>query len=171
MSFEVRSIEVFDRNFKRLSKKYHSLHKDLGRLVDSIRKRPEQGTPIGHGCYKIRLAITSKAKGKSGRTPPERFGDGAWGTRDHVCGGQGRCGLPADDVRQVGAGEHLQGRIDDVAEHDPLSGVCLGRVGVTVFSATKKLNVDLNAKGATVAVTEGLMDRLGALSDVEVRLG
>ncbi len=25
-----------------------------------------QGTPIGQGCYKIRLAISSKGKGKSG---------------------------------------------------------------------------------------------------------
>ena len=27
---------------------------------------PQKGTPIGHGCYKIRLAIASKDKGKSG---------------------------------------------------------------------------------------------------------
>ncbi len=25
-----------------------------------------QGTPLGQGCYKIRLAISSKGKGKSG---------------------------------------------------------------------------------------------------------
>ena len=28
--------------------------------------RPETGKSIGHGCYKIRLAIASKGTGKSG---------------------------------------------------------------------------------------------------------
>ncbi len=28
--------------------------------------QPEQGTDLGNGCYKIRLAIVSKGKGKSG---------------------------------------------------------------------------------------------------------
>ena len=45
------------------------------------------------------------------------------------------------------------------------------KVNVSLFSAAENVNVELNAKGATVAVTEGLMDRLGALPDVEVRLG
>jgi len=27
---------------------------------------PQQGTPIGNDCFKIRLAISSKGKGKSG---------------------------------------------------------------------------------------------------------
>ena len=44
-------------------------------------------------------------------------------------------------------------------------------MNVSLFSAAENVNVELNAKGATVAVTEGLMDRLGALPDVEVRLG
>jgi len=45
------------------------------------------------------------------------------------------------------------------------------KVNVSLFSAAENVNVELNVKGATVAVTEGLMDRLGALPDVEVRLG
>ncbi len=45
------------------------------------------------------------------------------------------------------------------------------KVNIALFSAAENVNVDLNAKAATVAVTEGLMDRLGALADVEVRLG
>lgn len=68
MSFEVRTIAVFDRNTKRLSKKYKSLKKDLVDLVRSLSEDPEQGTPIGGGCYRIRLAISSKGKGKSGGT-------------------------------------------------------------------------------------------------------
>lgn len=35
-------------------------------LVKSLRENPLQGKLIGHNCYKIRLAIASKGKGKSG---------------------------------------------------------------------------------------------------------
>ena len=35
-------------------------------LVQSLKENPEQGTALGNNCYKIRLAISSKAKGKSG---------------------------------------------------------------------------------------------------------
>ena len=45
------------------------------------------------------------------------------------------------------------------------------KVNIALFSAAENVNVDLNAKGAQVAVTEALMDRLGSLADVEVRLG
>lgn len=31
-----------------------------------LKEDPEKGTSIGHNCYKIRLAIASKGKGKSG---------------------------------------------------------------------------------------------------------
>jgi hypothetical protein len=34
--------------------------------VQSLKENPEQGTPLGHNCYKTRLAIASKGKGKSG---------------------------------------------------------------------------------------------------------
>ena len=35
-------------------------------LVESLEEKPQQGSPLGKDCYKIRLAITSKGKGKSG---------------------------------------------------------------------------------------------------------
>lgn len=35
-------------------------------LLDSLEQNPEQGTPIGNHCFKIRIAIASKGKGKSG---------------------------------------------------------------------------------------------------------
>lgn len=31
-----------------------------------MEKEPEQGTPLGRNCFKIRLAIASKGNGKSG---------------------------------------------------------------------------------------------------------
>lgn len=35
-------------------------------LIRQLKETPETGTSIGYGCYKIRLAIASKVKGKSG---------------------------------------------------------------------------------------------------------
>lgn len=35
-------------------------------MITSLEENPTQGTPLGNDCYKIRLAIKSKGKGKSG---------------------------------------------------------------------------------------------------------
>jgi len=47
-------------------KKFPSLKKELQTLINELKKEPTKGTSIGQNCYKIRLAITSKGKGKSG---------------------------------------------------------------------------------------------------------
>jgi hypothetical protein len=47
-------------------KKYVSLVDELRELGEALRQNPAMGTPIGRSCYKIRLAIKSKGKGKSG---------------------------------------------------------------------------------------------------------
>ena len=56
----------FKREAKRLHKKYASLEDDVKVLGEGLRTNPTKGTPIGRSCYKIRLAIKSKGKGKSG---------------------------------------------------------------------------------------------------------
>ena len=56
----------FRKKAKRLIKKYHSLKKELSELATLLTDKPESGIPIGNNCYKIRLAIKSKDKGKSG---------------------------------------------------------------------------------------------------------
>ena len=66
MSYRVFTIPPYDKELKRLSKKYHSLKNEYAGLIESLEQNPQQGTPIGNNCYKIRLAIASKAKGKSG---------------------------------------------------------------------------------------------------------
>jgi len=35
-------------------------------LIEELEKNPEKGIPLGNNIYKIRLAIASKGKGKSG---------------------------------------------------------------------------------------------------------
>ncbi len=66
MSFNVKSISVFERQAKRLVKKYPSLKKEIQELIIELKEVPEKGTSIGHNCHKIRLGIASKGKGKSG---------------------------------------------------------------------------------------------------------
>ena len=66
MSYNVLTIPPFDKQLKRLAKKYPSLKKDFAELLESLEQEPEQGTNLGNNCYKIRIAIASKGKGKSG---------------------------------------------------------------------------------------------------------
>lgn len=66
MTYNVISIPPFDNQLKRLSKKYPSLKKEFRELFESLEKIPFQGNPLGDNCFKIRLAISSKGKGKSG---------------------------------------------------------------------------------------------------------
>jgi mRNA-degrading endonuclease RelE of RelBE toxin-antitoxin system len=65
MSYSVVTIPPFDRQLKRLARKYHSLKNDLAELGSQLAENPATGKPIGQDCYKIRLAISSKGKGKS----------------------------------------------------------------------------------------------------------
>lgn len=39
---------------------------DLVNLFSSLEINPKQGKPLGKDCYKIRMAISGKGKGKSG---------------------------------------------------------------------------------------------------------
>ena len=54
------------KNLKRLVKKYPSLKDEYIELIQSLKDSPLQGFCLGNNCYKIRLAIKSKGKGKSG---------------------------------------------------------------------------------------------------------
>lgn len=66
MNFKIIATEHFERKLKRLSKKYKSLANDLHIILDELADNPTFGKPLGKNCYKIRIAITSKSKGKSG---------------------------------------------------------------------------------------------------------
>jgi hypothetical protein len=66
MRYEVKTIAVFERQFKRLAKKYPSLKVDLENLISILEKEPLTGKPLGKNCFKVRLSIASKGKGKSG---------------------------------------------------------------------------------------------------------
>ena len=66
MSFRTKTTALFKKQLKRLAKKFPSLTVEYGRLLQTLHDNPTLGTAIGHDSYKIRLAIKSKGKGKSG---------------------------------------------------------------------------------------------------------
>lgn len=66
MSYKIEVTAYFAKQLKRLVKKYPSLKNEFAELVVLLKENPEQGTNLGNNCYKIRLAIASKGKGKSG---------------------------------------------------------------------------------------------------------
>ncbi|MFO7668976.1 MAG: type II toxin-antitoxin system RelE/ParE family toxin [Bacteroidales bacterium] len=66
MSFKIYASDPFEKELKKLAKKYPSIKNDYKALVDSLIKNPKQGDALGKDCYKIRMAIASKGRGKSG---------------------------------------------------------------------------------------------------------
>ena len=66
MSYKVIATDPFARKLKRLSKKYSSLLSDLSKLVKELEENPTMGISLGNNCFKIRISISSKNKGKSG---------------------------------------------------------------------------------------------------------
>ncbi len=66
MSFKVKISDQFEKELKKLAKKYPSLKNEFADLVAQLAENPTLGTPLGNNVFKIRLAIASKGKGKSG---------------------------------------------------------------------------------------------------------
>lgn len=66
MNCNIKSLPMFDRAAKKFSKKFPSFKKDFQRLLQELQSNPYLGVDLGHGLRKVRLAITSKGKGKSG---------------------------------------------------------------------------------------------------------
>ncbi|RAI92259.1 type II toxin-antitoxin system RelE/ParE family toxin [Algoriphagus yeomjeoni] len=66
MSFEILATDIFERSLKKIAKKHRSIKEDLKLLAAQLLENPRLGKPLGKDCYKIRLVISSKGKGKSG---------------------------------------------------------------------------------------------------------
>ena len=66
MNCKVAVLFIFKKEFKRLSKRYRSLLNDVQKLQGELLAKPDLGTDLGNGLRKIRMAIQSKGKGKSG---------------------------------------------------------------------------------------------------------
>lgn len=68
MNYKIKTIPYFDKELKRLIRKYLSLKTDFIRLIVKAKLNPLQGDALrnNHNCFKLRLAIKSKGRGKSG---------------------------------------------------------------------------------------------------------
>lgn len=66
MNFEIIPTSGFARALKALSKKYRSIKQDVEEFSMSLQKNPLQGDELSPGIRKIRMAISSKGRGKSG---------------------------------------------------------------------------------------------------------
>ena len=68
MNYSITTSSYFDVAAKRLAKKYPSFKEDLKTFRKELLDNPLQGDELSPGIRKIRMAIKSKGKGKSGGT-------------------------------------------------------------------------------------------------------
>lgn len=66
MNYKIIYSDKFEKQVKKLAKKYRSLKNDLKNFERDLSQNPEQGEYLGNNTYKVRLAIKSKGKGKRG---------------------------------------------------------------------------------------------------------
>jgi mRNA-degrading endonuclease RelE of RelBE toxin-antitoxin system len=66
MNYEIVYTKKFERELKALYKKYRTLKEDLDIFEKELKENPYIGDNLGNNVRKIRIAITSKNKGKSG---------------------------------------------------------------------------------------------------------
>ena len=66
MSYSIIATQNFKKEIKKLAKKYPSMKNDFSILLEQLESDPKKGIDLGNNCYKIRMAISSKRKGKSG---------------------------------------------------------------------------------------------------------
>ena len=66
MEYSIKTARSFEKELKRLGKRYASIADDYEWLLEDLAGNPQLGTDLGRGLRKIRMAITSKGRGKSG---------------------------------------------------------------------------------------------------------
>ena len=66
MNYKVSLTPYFQKEFKKLKRKFRKIGTDLEKLIDELEQNPFSGTPLGNSCYKIRVPNSSIPTGKSG---------------------------------------------------------------------------------------------------------
>lgn len=66
MKINVIATSNFQKEAKNLIKKYKSLKLELSKLNSQLKSNPRKGISLCNNIFKIRLAVKSKGKGKSG---------------------------------------------------------------------------------------------------------
>ncbi|MBR1785130.1 MAG: addiction module toxin RelE [Bacteroidales bacterium] len=65
MSCRIEYLPEFERELRRLAKRYRSIKDDYAQLLQDLQANPSKGVDMGDGIRKVRMAISSKGKGKS----------------------------------------------------------------------------------------------------------
>ena len=63
--YSIISARSFERDARKLLKKYASLRNELIELGNELAENPTFGIPLGKDCYKIKIGIKSKGKGSA----------------------------------------------------------------------------------------------------------
>jgi mRNA-degrading endonuclease RelE of RelBE toxin-antitoxin system len=66
MNLSIKTLSSFEKDVKKLFKKYKHIPSDLKVLKEELSQNPKSGIELGNRCYKIRLANSSIPTGKSG---------------------------------------------------------------------------------------------------------
>ena len=65
MNLTITSLDNFNKDIKKIFKKYKQIATDLKELQSTLHENPKAGVELGNNCYKIRLANSSIPTGKS----------------------------------------------------------------------------------------------------------
>lgn len=68
MSCKIFTFPSFEKEAKRLNKRYKSFKSDSKELMNELSSSPSLGADLGGGLRKVRMAIKSKGTGKSGNS-------------------------------------------------------------------------------------------------------
>ncbi len=66
MSYKIKTIPQFEKDVKKLKKKFPKIKNDIALLVKELYENPKKGIHLGENIYKIRIANSSIPIGKSG---------------------------------------------------------------------------------------------------------
>lgn len=66
MNYKIRTIPRFEKDVKKLKKKFPKIKDDLVEFIDKLSLNPMLGTDLGENIFKVRIANSSIPVGKSG---------------------------------------------------------------------------------------------------------
>jgi len=66
MNFKIETIPRFEKDVKKLKKKFPKIKNDLVKLVKALSLNPKEGIELGADIFKIRIPNSSIPTGKSG---------------------------------------------------------------------------------------------------------
>ena len=66
MNFKIEVTPQFEKDVKKLKKKFPKIKSDLLKIINKLSLNPENGTNLGNNIFKIRVPNSSIPTGKSG---------------------------------------------------------------------------------------------------------